>query len=70
MTSEVEEEEEDQSLKLALRQPWLCSVSAFIFLVSAWPFLSLAVSSSHRQGAVSVLIITGLASVEMGQKSW
>ena len=58
-------EEEEQSLKLALRQPWVWSVSDFIFLASAyeggWPVLSLAVSSSHRQCTVSVLIIAELA---------
>jgi len=41
----------DQSLMLSLGQPWVCSVSKFIFLASAyeggWPFLSLTVSSSH-----------------------
>ena len=59
------DEEEEQSLKLALRQPWVWSVSDFIFLASAyeggWPVLSLAVSSSHQQCTVSVLIIAELA---------
>ena len=38
---------------LGLRQPWVCSICNFIFLALAyenrWPFLSLALSSSHRQ---------------------
>ena len=38
-------------LKLALRQPWVCSVNDFIFLATAYegglPVLSLTVSSSH-----------------------
>ena len=40
---------EEQSLKLALGQPWVWSVSDFIFLASAyesgWPVLSLTISS-------------------------
>jgi len=43
--SERNEEEEDQSLKLALGQPWVWSVNGFIFLASAyeggWSVLSL-----------------------------
>ena len=54
------EAEEEQSLKLALRQPWVWSVNDFIFLASAYEggcaILFLAVSSSHWQCAVSVLI--------------
>jgi len=61
----LEEEEEDQSLKLALRQPWVWSVSDFIFLATAyeggWPVLSLTFSSSHLQCMFSVLIIAELA---------
>ena len=42
---------EEQSLKLALGQPWVLSFSNFIFLASAheggWHVLSLTVSSSH-----------------------
>ena len=57
----LEEEDEDQSLKLALGQPWVWSVNDFIFLATAyeggWPVLSLTISSSHWQSAVSVLII-------------
>jgi len=55
--------EEDQSLKikLALRQPWVWSASDFVFLATAyeggWSVISLIVSSSHWQSAVSVLII-------------
>ena len=55
-----EEEEEDQSLG----QSWVWSVSDFIFLALAyegrWPVLSLTISSSHWQCAVSVLIIAEL----------
>ena len=55
------EDKEDQSLKLALGQPRVWSVSDFIFSASAneggWPVLSLTVSSSHWQCTVSVLII-------------
>ena len=44
-----------------LKQPWVWSVSDFIFLATAyeggWPVLSPTVLSSHRQSAVSVLII-------------
>ena len=58
-------EEEAQSLKLALGQPWVWSVRDLIFLASAyeggWPVLSLTVSSSHWQCTVSVLIIDELA---------
>jgi len=47
----------------ALIQPWVWSLSDFIFSVSAyegrWPVFSLAVSSSHRQCTVGVLIIAG-----------
>ena len=61
----ITEEIEEQSFKLVLRQPWLWSVSDFIFLASAyegeWPVLSLTVSSSHWQCVVSVLIIVELA---------
>jgi len=32
----TEEEEEDQSFKLALGQPWVWSVSDFIFLATAY----------------------------------
>ena len=57
--------EEDHSLKLALGQPWVWSVGDFIFLAMAyeggWLVLSLTVSSSHWQCAVSVLIIAELA---------
>jgi len=56
---------EEQALKLALRQPWVWSVSDFVFLASAyeiwWPVLSLAISSSHRHCTVGVLIIAELA---------
>ena len=59
-----EEEEEEQSLKLALGHPWIWSVSDFIFLASAyaggWPVISVTVSSSHWQCAVSGLIIAEL----------
>ena len=52
-------------IKLSLRQPCVWSVSDFIFLATAyesgWPVLSLTVSSSHWQSAVSVLIIADLA---------
>jgi|SRR6218665_786943 len=44
-------EEEEQSLKLALGQPWACSVSDFIFLASAY----------ESQCAIRVLIIVELA---------
>ena len=54
-----------QSLKLALRQPCVWSVSDFSFLATAykggWPVLSLTVSSSLWQCVVSVLIIGELA---------
>ena len=60
-----EEEQQEQSLKLALGQPWVWSVSDFIFLASAyeggWPVLTLIVSSSHWQFTVSVLIIAELS---------
>ena len=46
-------------------QPWVWSVSDFIFLASAcegdWPVLFLTISSSHWQNMVSVLIIAELA---------
>jgi len=48
--------EEEQSLKLALRQPRIWSASDFIFLALAY-VLSLTVSPSHWQCTVSVLII-------------
>jgi len=32
----LEEEEDHQSLKLAMRQPWVSSVSDFLFLTSAY----------------------------------
>jgi len=58
-------EEEEQSLELAQGQPWVWSVSDFIFLASAyeggWPVLSLTVSSAYWQCAISVLIIGELA---------
>ena len=50
---------------LALKQPWVWSVSDFIFLATAyeggWPVLFLSVSSSYWQCAISVLIIAELA---------
>ena len=53
--------EEEKSLELALRQPWVRNVSDFIFLAptyeDGWLVLSLADSSSLRQCAVGVLII-------------
>jgi len=52
-------EEKEQSLKLTLRQAWGLSVRHFIFFPSTyngrWPVLSLAVSSSHQQHAISLL---------------
>ena len=58
-------EEEKQSFKLALGQPCVWSVSDFVFLASVcegrWPVLSLIVSSSHWQCAVSILIIAAFA---------
>ena len=49
----------------SLGQPWVWSVSDFIFVATAyecgWPVLSLTISSSHWQCAVSVLIIAELA---------
>ena len=66
----AEEEEEEQSLKLTLRQPWVWSVSAFILLATAyegrWPVPSLAVSSSHWQCTVSVVIITEFDGIGAG----
>ena len=57
---ENEDKEQEQTIKLDLWLPWVQSVSDFIFLAlayeSGWPFLSLTVSSSHWQCAVSVLI--------------
>jgi len=57
--------DEEQPLKLVLRQPWVWSVSNFIFLASAhgggWPVLFVTVSSSHWQCMVSILIIAKLA---------
>jgi len=56
-----EEVEEDQTLKLALWQPWVWSVSDFIFLATAyeggWPVLSLIVPSSLWHCVISVLIL-------------
>ena len=61
LTPVVLEEDEDQSLKLALRQPRVWIVSDFIFLATAyeggWPVLSLNI----WQRMVSVLIIAELA---------
>ena len=70
---EKEEEKEEQSLKLTLKQPYVWSVSDFIFLASAnegWEWvLSLAVSSSNQQCTVSVLIKAELArSAELWRK--
>src|SRR6218665_706095 len=57
--------EEEQTHDLALVQPRPSSISAFIFLVSAYEsrqsVLSLAISSSHRQCTVSVLVLAELA---------
>jgi len=56
-------EEKEQSLKLGLGQPWVWSVSDFIFLVSAneGRWLVLFLSSSRLQCMVSALIIADLA---------
>ena len=59
------EEEEDQSLKLALGKPWVWSVSDLIHLATAyeggWPVTSLTVKFYHWQCVVSVLIVAELA---------
>ena len=57
--------EEEQSVKLVLRRLCVRSVSDFVFSASAyeggWPVLSHAISSSHWQCMVYVLIIARLA---------
>lgn len=56
---EEEAEKEEQSLKLALRQPRVWSVGDF----SASAISTLTVSSPNRQGTVDVLIIAELGSM-------
>src|SRR6218665_2931909 len=54
-------EEEEQSLKPDLRQPWICIASNFIFLALAYyetvAVLSHRVSSSHRLHCTFTVLI-------------
>jgi len=61
----IKEEEKSNPPMLTMIQPGVWSVSDFVFLALAyegrWPVLSLAISSSHWQCTVSVLILAELA---------